>query len=70
MESNSLEPNVLGFCKPFNDPYKFVTMMVTCLLVQIVYLIAFIIGLRNIWLVLIKQKFYRSVTMSWQYVLG
>lgn len=44
----------LGFCEAFDTKLKYYTIQVTKDFSDAVYLIAFILGLRNIWCIIIK----------------
>lgn len=60
----------LWYCGTFDSQWKYITISLTKDLTIFVYSVAFMLGLRNIWLILIRKGYYRSLYMSLQYLFG
>lgn len=58
------------FCSSFKTQPEYYTLITSALLVIAIYGLCFVLGVRNIWCVLYKQKYYRSVFITTQYALG
>ena len=54
----------LWYCGTFEEQWQYITITITKDLTILIYSVAFLLGLRNIWVILIRQKYYRSVYLT------
>jgi hypothetical protein len=70
MEERELLKQRGFFCEGFSSDKEFNSLKVTSVIVIIMYALTFLLGMRNIWSVLIRQRYYKSVFLCLQYVSG
>jgi hypothetical protein len=63
-------PHDLGICAAFEPLSKYYTLMVSTYVAVMIYVAAMVLGLRNIYKLLIKQNYYKSVFVTGQYIFG
>lgn len=67
---NASNSTIGYFCSAYDTGAKFYTLIITSLLVIFIYSLCFVIGVRNIWFVLYRQRYYKSVFLTTQYIFG
>ena len=60
----------IGWCDTLSRRRNWIALAVTTFAVVFVYLFALAVQTRNLYVIMYKQRMYRSVHMSWQYVFG
>jgi hypothetical protein len=63
-------PHYFQYCEAFNTSAKLWTLLILDVACQLIYGAMFILGVANIWNILVTQKYYRSVNLSLQYLFG
>lgn len=70
MEANKTEAVTNYLCNPFNTPEKYATLQVTGWLSMAIYLVILLLGSFNMYHILVKQRYYKSLFLTLQYVFG
>jgi hypothetical protein len=67
---NRTEPYTDFLCDPYNTTAKFVTLQATGWLSVIVYSVILVMASFNMYYILVKQRYYKSMFLTLQYVFG
>ena len=67
---NGTEPYTDYLCAPYNTPEKFATLQTTGLLGVLVYTVILVMAFFNMYQILVRQRYYKSMFLTLQYVFG
>ena len=63
-------PHYFGICEALDTPGKVFAIRFLCMISAVIYLPVMMLGFYNMWHILVKRKYYRSLYLSLLYLFG